>query len=100
MEHTGFAGGQRSSMFPALEAQPCSLDADQPHGALFDVRIENAHRVRSATDTGKDRIGLAPGDLLHLHFSFTSDHRLEIADHHWIRMRSGDSADDVKRVLD
>ena len=63
------------------------------------VRIEDAHRIRTAADAGDDDIGLAAGELRHLREAFLADHALEVAHHHRVRMRSRHAADDVKRVL-
>ena len=44
--------------------------------------------------------GWRPACSRHLRHALVADHALEIAHHHRVRMRAGDGADDVERVLD
>jgi hypothetical protein len=58
------------------------LHADQPHLAVAEERIEEAHRVRAAADAGHQHVG-EPSELPpHL----AADHRLEVPHHHRVRM--------------
>src|SRR5262249_48683180 len=54
----------------------------------------------AAPDACEHGIGLAPRELRHLHRGLATDHRLEIAHHHRVRMGSGNRADDVESILD
>jgi hypothetical protein len=79
---------------------PAASTPTSLHAGVVDVRIEDAHRVRAAADAGDHVVGLAAGDLGHLHQAFLADHGLEVAHHHRIRMRAGHGADDVEGVFD
>ncbi len=100
VEHAGLARAQGRCVLAALQPVTRRFHPDQAHLLVRDVRVEDAHGIGAAADTGEDGVGLAPGELRHLLSRLAPDHRLEIAHHHRIRMRTGDGADDVEGVLD
>ena len=62
--------------------------------------MKQAHRIGAAADAGDQGIRQPAFGLLHLHPRLVADHRLEVAHHHRIRVRTGDRADAVERVVD
>ncbi len=50
---------QRRRVFARVDAPPRRLHADQPHALVMDKRVENAHRIGPAADTGDNGIGQA-----------------------------------------
>jgi hypothetical protein len=62
--------------------------------------MEQADGVRAAADAGDDDIGQAAFLLQHLRARLGADHRLEVAHHGRIGMRTGSSADQVISVFD
>ena len=86
-------------MLAARQAFARGFHADEA-GRALEVRIEDAHGIRAAADAGDDSIGLACRLLLHLHQALFADHRLEVAHHHRVGMRTGHGADDVEGALD
>ncbi len=75
------------------------FDADETHGIVAE-RMEDANRIRAATDAGHDGIGQAAGALEHLCPRLFADHRLETP--HEVRIGVGSSgcADHVMGRLD
>ncbi len=94
------AGRQRRGVATGLDAVTAGLDADQARLLVRDVVVKDAHGVAAATDTGDHGVGLTADHLRHLHHALLADHRIEIAHHHRIRVRTGHGADDVERALD
>ena len=62
--------------------------------------MEQPHRVGAAADAGDRRVGQPALGFLQLLLGLFADHRLEVAHHHRIGMRTGDRADEVVGVLD
>ena len=58
--------------------------------------MKQPHGVRAATDTGHNGIGQSAFSLHDLGACFLADDRLEITDHLWIGVRSGNSAYDIE----
>src|SRR5574343_104627 len=100
VQHTGNPGSQRGCMMPGLDTRASRFDADQAHTVDVDIRVEDTHGVRAATNCCNDRIWLATGHFRHLGQTFLADHLLEVAYQHRIRVRTGDRADDVEGVVD
>ena len=101
VEDPGLARAQRRRVLARLETQASRLHADELHVGVRNVRVENAHRVRSAAHARDDRMRLAAAaHRRHLREAFLADDGIEVAHHHRIRVRSRDGADDVERVLD
>ena len=54
---------KRAACSPGLDAAAAGLDANQPHRAIGDERVEDAHGVAAAADAGHDGVG-QPADRL------------------------------------
>ena len=100
VQHARTSADQRRRVTARLDTVAGRFDADQLHGFVFDIRIKDAHRVRTAANARDHRVRLAAGQFGHLHLAFVADHALEVAHHHRVRMRSRHRADDVERVFD
>ena len=61
--------------------------------------MKQADGVAAAADAGGDGIGQAAVVGQHLRPRLAADHGVEVADHARIRVRTGDGADDVERVV-
>ena len=86
-------------MFAGIQSFACGLHADQARVFVRNVGIENPHRIRATAHARDHGIGLAAHVFGHLRDALLADDRLKITHHHRIGMRSGDSADDVERVV-
>ena len=62
--------------------------------------MEQADRVRSATDRRDQQVGQAVDAAQHLSAGFLADHALEVADQLRIGVRASGGADDVEGVVD
>ncbi|MHC2523324.1 hypothetical protein ACVIEM_000409 [Rhizobium leguminosarum] len=100
VKHAGRTGGDRGAMFVALQTLAAGFDADDLHRGIIQERMENADGVRAAADGSDDEIRQAAFGCQHLLFRFDTDHRLEIADHLRIGMRTGCRSDQVIGILD
>ena len=83
-----------------VEAVTGRLDAEDPHVAIVEERMEEANGIGPATDAGDDGVGqsaLGRHDLL---ACFLADDGLEVAHHGRIGVRSSGGADDVVGVAD
>src|SRR5690606_28548581 len=76
------------------------LDAHQLHLLIGNIRVENAHGIRTAAHRRHHVVGLATRVLRHLLKAFVADDGLEIAHHAGVRVRPGHRADDIERVFD
>ena len=56
MQHTRPATGQARRMFAAFDAVAAGLDADKPHRRIIEERMEQPHRIGTATDAGDRHI--------------------------------------------
>ena len=74
------------------------LYTNQSNIAVFDEGVEDANRVAAAADAGHDDVWEAAGLFEHLPARFPANHRLELADHQWIGMRSQRRSQKVVRV--
>ncbi len=77
-------------MLTALDPEPAGLHAAQAHRRVFEEPAEDAHRVRTSADARDDDIRQAAETLEMLGPRLASDHRLELAHHRRVRMRSDD----------
>src|SRR5437899_4593005 len=86
LQDAGAAACEPRGMAAAEDLLATGLDADQPDVAILDERIEHAHRVAASTNARDDRRRQPAGELDNLPAGFTSDHRLELAHHQWVRV--------------
>src|SRR5690606_5386981 len=82
-----------------LHAVSPGLAADELDGRVVDERVEDADRVRSATDAGDDGVGQATGELADLDARLETDDALEVADHRREGVRAGGGAEAVVGVV-
>ena len=87
-------------MQPGVEPVAAGLDPDHPDIRLVEKRVKQPHRIRAAADAGDERVGQPALGASQLGARLVADDRLEIAHHRRVRMRSGDRADHVERVVD
>src|SRR5690606_38213717 len=66
---------------------------------ILDKWIEHAGGVAATTNAGDHAIGQTTERINRLLASFTPDNRLEVANHHWKRMRANHAANDVMGVF-
>src|SRR6185295_11539099 len=59
LEHPDLAGGERGAVLPGLDPTPGRLDADHPHAAVVEERVEEPHRVAAAADARDQVVGQA-----------------------------------------
>ena len=100
LQHAGAAAGEPRRVAAARDALAAGFDADQPHVAIVDERVEDAHRVAAAADARDHGIRQASGQLEDLRPRLAADDRLELADHQRVRMRPEHRAEEVVRVAD
>ena len=68
VQHARRAGAQRRGVLAGRDARRRAASTPIRRTAVVrDVRMEDAHRVRAAADAGDHRVGLAAGQLRHLH---------------------------------
>ena len=80
-------------------AGAAGLDADEAHGVVTE-RVEDADRVRAATDARHDGVGQPAGALEHLPARLLADHGLQAPHEVRVRVWAGSGADQIVRVLD
>jgi hypothetical protein len=81
------AGAHRGTVAAGRDSLAARLDADDPHAAVCDERMEEADRVRSAADARDQDVGEPAQHAAALAPRLLPDHGVEIAHHHRIRMR-------------
>src|SRR5215213_6813282 len=100
MQDSDSTSAERRRVAPTFDAVPGSLHADELDLTILDERIEDAHRIGAAADAGDDGVRQRTDRVEHLDARFPPDDRLEVADHHRVRVHADDRADDVERVPD
>ena len=100
LQHARAAAGKACGVASRCDALAAGLDADQSNVAVVEEAVEDADRVAAAADAGDDDVR-QPADLLeHLPPRLPADHRLELADHQRIGMRSERGSEQVVGVAD
>ena len=84
---------------PLAMPWPAASTADDPHVAVVEERVEQAHGVRAAADGRHQRVRQAAFLVQQLRLGLDADHRLEVAHHGRVGMRAGDRADHVEGVV-
>ena len=82
------------------DAETTGLDADHADRFVVEEGMEQAHRIRSATDAGDEQVRKTAFLLKNLLAGLDADHAMEIADHHRERMRAEGGAENVVGVID
>ncbi len=96
-----FAAERDAGRVPTgLDAVTARFEAVQTDRLVVEERLEDAHRVRPATDARGDRVRQASDAVEHLLPRFFADHLVELADHLREGVRTGDGAQQVVRGLD
>ena len=92
-------------MLATVHAFASSLYANEAGIFKRNVGVKNTHRVTSATHTGNDCVGLFVNCVElgqhagHLGNALGTDHALKVPNHHWVGVRAGNGANDVKRIV-
>src|SRR5689334_3595983 len=86
LEYASAAAGEAGGVTAAGNLLASCFDADEPHIAILDERIEDTHRVAAAADAGDDCGWQTAGELQYLGARFLADDRLKLADHERIRV--------------
>src|SRR3954469_19911443 len=84
----------------SVDAVTAGLEAVEAHALVGHEVVEDADRVRAATDACDDGVRQPAEKLQALFARLTADDRGEVADHSGERVRATDRADDVVRVVD
>eukprot|EP00982_Pelagococcus_subviridis_P016899 31499-Pelagococcus_subviridis.AAC.38 len=90
---------RRRVLLPRSHALARGLDADDPHVLVVDELVEQTHRVRAAADARDQHVRLASPFFERLRPRLLADHRVEVANHHRVRVRARDGPEDVVRRL-
>ena len=98
LQHARAAAGESRGVAATPDRLAPGLDANQPHVAIADERIEDPHGVTAAADAGHDRGRQPAGELEDLRARFAADHRLELAHHQRVRMWTEHRAEQIVRV--
>src|SRR5450759_1481663 len=91
---------ERCGMLSLFQACAASFDPDESHTGRVSERVEDAYGITAASHAGYHQVGQASSLFYDLRARFDADHRLEIAYHTWIGMRSNHRADQVKGRFD
>src|SRR5688572_12198085 len=98
VQYSRVSCSQRCGVLARFDAKTTCFDTNHAYSLVANKWVEQANRIRAATDTRDQRIR-QPAILLHaLLFYFSADDALEIPDQHRIRVRAGNGADDVISV--
>ena len=81
-------------------AAAAGLDPLQPHCLVIDERVEHPGGVGSSPDAGHHDVGQPVKILQALAPCFSANHRLEVADHHRIRVRTYHATDQIMGGID
>ena len=101
VEHARTAAVHRSRVAVGdVEPVARRLDAVDLHAGVVQERMEQADGVGAAADAGHQRIGKTAFALQHLLAGFVADHRLEVAHHGRVRVRTGRRADQIVGGVD
>ena len=100
LQHARGAAGEARGVTSRPDRFAAGFDADQPHVAIVDERVEDADRVAAAADARDHRVAAAArparGSAAR---ASRADHRLKFAHHQRIRMRAQRRAEQVVRVV-
>src|SRR5439155_23860181 len=98
VQHAHLPGRGRGRVRARLEPAPRRLDADQLDAPVAAEGLEEPQGVAPAADTRDARVRQPPAGAQHLAAGLVADHRLELAHHERVGVRSGDLADTVEGV--
>src|SRR6266853_3375063 len=88
---------QTSGVFADLVAASAGFNANQLYPLVAEKLIENANRVRAASDTGDDGGRQLAFRFQDLCAGFATDHGMKVAHHRGIRMRPKHTAKEIVR---
>ena len=77
-----------------------SFHADQADSGIVQEGVEQAHGVRSTANACDRGVGQTALRFLELNLGFLADHRLKVAHHHGIGVRTSNRADEIIGVSD
>ena len=97
VQYAGTAARDGRRMGPAVEATPRGLHPDQTDRVVVEGR-EDPDGVAATTDAGHHRRGQAPGLGEHLGPGLAPDHRLKLAHHQRVGMRTDRRSDHIVRA--
>src|SRR5438309_2234187 len=88
LQHSGTAATETRRVFAKLRASAAGFDADHSHVFVGYELMKQANRVAAAAYASDQQIRQAPLGFENLHSGFATYHRLKIANHYGVRMRS------------
>src|SRR5918996_4821617 len=86
MEHADFAAQYGSRVFSAANSLARRLDPQHSNFLILDEWVEQSHRITPAADTSNQKVGQSSLFRQNLSPRLMTDDRLEVANHHRIRM--------------
>ena len=98
MQNAGASPGKPGRVRSRPDAKSSRFDTNEPDLLVGDERIEDPHGVAAAAHARDDYIRRATERLGALLSGLVSDHRLKLADHQRVRVRSEDRAEQVVTV--
>src|SRR5256885_12975333 len=99
MKYAGLAVRECCGMLAERRASPARFYADELNPLVIDEGIEDPRGIGTTANAREHVIRQSPLDLHALRPRLVADDALEIPHHHRKRMRPGDRANDVMRVL-
>ncbi|MCY1391613.1 hypothetical protein D9M71_64610 [compost metagenome] len=94
------AAGQACGVFVGIDAVAAGFNTDDVYAQVVEERVEQAHGIGAAANTGNQAVGQATFLGVQLLFGFLADDRLEVANHCRVRMRASHGANQVEGVVD
>ena len=100
VEHTRYAAVEAGRVLAGLDAVAGRFNADDFDAGVIQERVEQAHGIGTAADARHQAVGQTAFLGLQLGTGFLADHGLEVANHGWVRVRTGHGADQVEGAVD
>src|SRR5215469_10454496 len=88
MQYTWSSGHQSGGMLATIDAIAARFYAEQSHLLVPGKRIEHADGIAASADTGHHHVWKPSRYAKDLLPGLASDHRLEVPNDFWIRMRT------------
>ena len=95
MQHAHAALGDGGGMATGGHTIASGFHTDQPHGGIGHKGMKQAHGIGAAAHAGHQHIGIAAEGPMALALGLLTDHGVEIAHQHRVRMRTRHRPQDV-----